>query len=871
MIFRNPQLLALLLLIPAFLMVWIWRRKRVAFLPLLVRLATVATLVLALADPVFGYETTTRGPALILVDQSDSLTPAGQTTLRNEAERLAAALGERATVLWFAANVVVAPAQTIDEEELTQAGIAETAELDRSASDLAAGLRAARQLLAPTGGQIILLSDGLPTTGAALAEAERAAAAGLQVDTWHTAPLQTAEISVASLTAPQRLRVGEEFPIQIVVEQRPDQATGLGSARATLRLWEGEQLLAEEEVQLIPGSNDFTFRHQVAAAGIVRLRATISGGPDTFERNNLAGTTAMALPPPLVLLVEGTPGSARDLSAGLRRAGVENQIVAAAAMPARLSDLTRYDGMVLVDVPARLLSLDQMAGVREFVRSEGRGLVVTGGRNSYGLGGYKDTPLEEVLPVLMEPPPRPERADIALLLIIDRSASMTAALGISKFDMAKEAAILSVESLQPEDRIGILGFDTGQLWTVPFQQIGTALSLQQINETIARLPSGGGTDIYAALDVGLSDLAQQPSSVRHAVLLTDGRSFTNDRRAYEDLVDAARAENISLSTIAIGVDADLELLEQLAEWGGGRYYFAAVPEDIPRLTLLESEIARVDPTVEDTFQAGLRAVHPIMRDFAPIELPALDGYVAVTAKDNAEVVLQSPGDDPILTSWQYGLGRAVAWTSSVDIPWTSNWLSWNSYDRFWAQMVRYTLPEPDGGPIQARLEAQPDGARLIVDAVQAGGQPLDLATVNARVTLPDGAQREFAVRQVAPGRYAQDLLLANDGPYALSVLVSRDGERHEVDVGYVQAPPDEYASLDPATVAQGAELLAQVAAVTDGRVLNEFDANTNAERDLGAVVAPPIRTIELWPWLLGSALLLLLLELMLRRGTFGRE
>lgn len=219
---------------------------------------------------------------------------------------------------------------------------------------------------------------------------------------------------------------------------------------------------------------------------------------------------------------------------------------------------------------------------------------------------------------------------------------------------------------------------------------------------------------------GLPALARQPTSVRHAVLLTDGRSFTNNMANYERLVQTARDQQITLSTIAIGEDADTSLLDQLARWGAGRYYFADRPEDIPRLTLLESEIARSAPVVEGAVQPALDRPHPIVRDFAPAELPDLAGYVATTARPAADVVLRSPEDDPLLAAWQYGLGRAVAWTPTAGAPWAAAWTRWDGFERFWAQTVRYTLPEPDSGPLQVRIEARPGGARLVVDALQPG-------------------------------------------------------------------------------------------------------------------------------------------------------
>src|SRR5690606_5308213 len=149
--------------------------------------------------------------------------------------------------------------------------------------------------------------------------------------------------------------------------------------------------------------------------------------------------------------------------------------------------------------------------------------------SSFTLGAYRDTPLEEVLPVAMDPRPRPERAQVSLLLIIDQSASMGPETGSSKFNMAKEAAILATDSLREEDQIGVLAFDVSQQWVVEFQTVGSGLSIAEIQGRIGSIGLGGGTDIYGALEVGLPELAAQPGQVRHAVLLTDGRSFTDER------------------------------------------------------------------------------------------------------------------------------------------------------------------------------------------------------------------------------------------------------------------------------------------------------------------------------------------------------
>ncbi len=864
MTFYTPQFLALLLVLPVLIVFWRWRGMRVGVAALVLRLCAVTLLIFALAEPTLGREAPPPGPMVLLVDQSDSLTEAGQIALRDKALRLAQQAENagdsttRTTLLYFGANTV---AETTSDTQ----DVAPT--VDPSASDLASALRTAHELLARGGGQIVLLSDGLQTRGNALAAAQALAADGLSVDVWPFSYEPRPDLHITGLEVPRSLHINEQRKVRVFVDYTPGPEADPAPVPATLRLWEGRQQLDEREILLAPGQNAFSFDISATNPGVLRLRAEVIGTPDTFAQNNNGAATTLVAPPPRILLVEGRPNSAQNLNMALRQANVEVQAISPQAIPTRLSELERFDGMVLIDVPVNTLSLDQMSTVREFVRSEGRGLVVTGGRNSFGLGAYKGTPLEEVLPVAMDPPPRPQRSDIALLLIIDRSASMTAASGISKFDMAKEAAILSTEALQDEDHIGIMAFDTGHDWVVSFQQIRQGLTLKEIQDAIALIPSGGGTDIFNALNMGLGALARQPTTTRHAVLLTDGRSFTNNRDDYQRLIEAARNEQITLSTIAIGQDSDIQLLDELAKWGNGRYYFATTPEDIPRLTLLESEIARSDPTVEGSFQADLAMVHPLLEGFAPSELPNLDGYVATTPKDAAEVVLESAMEDPVLSAWQYGLGRAVAWTPSVDDPWASSWLSWQDFGRFWAQVVRYTLPEPDSsGPLQVRFVPQADGVQMTVDAFRAGGVPLDLADVNARITLPDGTQLDIRLPQVAPGRYVRDLRLTNSGPYGAEVTLALDDIRYETTVGYVQPVPAEYVPTTSSGKLQGQALLEQIASTTGGSVIDTISSDT---RSTPQQSIPPAR--PLWPWFATAALLVWVLEVAIRRGVFVRQ
>lgn len=841
MLFRNPQALFLLLALPLFIALWRWRRGRVSTPVLGLRLAMTALVVFALADPILAQAALARGVLVILADQSESLGATGKTALLTRANALLQTESSRydsAHLLLFGKN---------------QAAAGDTTTLDPNATDMAGALRAARGMIGQGSGRVVLLSDGGQNRGDAAGEAQAFGTAGIPIDTITYQPGDTPEVWVRALEIPPTLRVGEEFSADVTVGSTV-QATG------ELELSDGATVLAAQAVELTPGEQQVRFTTRANTEGVLRLQAILTVTPDGEPRNDRAAATALVAPPPRVLLVEGKGGGSAPLRVGLRSAGIQSDVVAASSLPSQLSALDRFDGVVLVDVPAGDLTLDQMAALREFVRSEGRGLVATGGRSSFTLGAYKGTPLEEALPVQMDPPPRPQRADVSLLLIVDRSASMGGEAP-SKFDMAREAALLATESLRDEDRLGVLAFDTETTWTVPFQQLGTGLSLAEVQERIGNLEMGGGTDILSALQTGLPELANQPGKVRHAVLLTDGRSFSNEYPRYRQLIEQARNLDITLSAIAIGEDADTQLLQNLAEWGAGRYHFAASPEDIPRLTLLESEIARSEPQVEGDFRATQTAPHPLLRDFPAQRIPNLGGYVATTLKPQAELVLKSPEDDPVLAVWQFGLGRSVAWTPTVDQPWAPNWTNWPEYGDFWAQIIRYTLPEPDSGLTQVHATARGDDVVISVDALQPGGTTFDLADTQAVVSLPDGGKRTITLRQTAPGRYAESVSLPADGAYTIEVTQQKDGERRQVSLGYVQPYPDE---LVPAQ--GGTALLERISTMSGGRTLGDVaPTDTQAVRQQSAQ-----ESLGFAPWLLLLAALIWPFEIAIRRGWLLR-
>ncbi len=871
-IIQNIWALALLLAAWLLLLLISWRRRFRPFGPFLLRLAIIVLIALALAEPIFVPPATQsdelpRERLVLLVDQSASLGEAGQTALRAEAARLAQENPD-SIIVFFADRPVVVPAAN-------QAQVEPELPLNPIHSDLARALALGAELLQEQPGRLVLLSDGVPTAGDTLAAATALAEQGLPVDVLLPAEEllrqwagSSNEVRMVGLEAPPAVRQGQTFELNVLVHS-------LAPTDATLKVSRTSDgtVLAEDVVTLEAGLNHFSFETEAEMLGPQTFRATLATPDDGQPANNSWSVLTQVYPASQILIVSDELFPAIRLAGQLEQAGFVPSRISAAELPVRLSELEAYAGMVLVNVPARNLKLEQMIAVQEFVRSLGRGLVVTGGRTSYSLGDYKDTPLAELLPVSLEPPPREERPPVAMLLVIDHSGSMVETrTSASKLAMAKEAAIRATDTLGPEDLIGVLMFDNRYEWVVPFQPVSDGAALLEIQQAIATIPGGGGTRILPALEVGLAELAAQVSAsgARHAVLLTDGKSFDGNQglEDYNLVVDAAQEANITLSTIAIGSGADQELLQYLAERGRGRYHFAAFPEELPELTIAESDILRTDALQEGEFQPTVFAPHPILRGLpmapaAEDRMPDLSGYIALTPKPRAEIALQTGPGDPLLSVWGYGLGRVAAWAADNGQEWATNLTNWPAADRFWGQVVEYTLPSPELGLLQLTATIEADGVLLLTaDGVTANGQPVDLAATEATLTTSAGRQIPVTLRQVAPGRYQQRLQLVDAGAYPVQATQDRGNEPAETAItGLIWPYPAEYGLPEPGT---GAALLQQIAALTGGRTFL-LGQSWLAATSVSASDQTALPTVELWPWLLLAALALWPLEIAWRR------
>jgi Ca-activated chloride channel family protein len=868
LVWARPDALWLLTLVPLFALTGIWlgtRRGRLPRVALLWRLAVVTLLALGLAEPMIASGSATGG-VVFVVDHSDSIS----AEARDAADRWlrdalsAAPATQRAAIVAFGAKPALAKAPGTARDLLGDDAAAVAATdgiaVDPAFTGIDAGLGLARALPLGGGRRIVLVSDGAENVGRAIDQAAQAALENEPIDVLALPGVNDSDLRVDGISAPTSAWEGEPITVLAGVETGRD-----GPAKVDL-LVDG-QVKTTEDVDLTEGLSSRAFTLDDLAPGFHSLEVRVQGDSEVDRRpdDDLVPHGIVVRDRPRILLIVPEGADSGIMRGILERGGSEVTVMEPAGIPSRLSELGAWDGFVLDNVPAASLSVDQVAGLREATRSLGRGLIVIGGTSAYGPGGYAGTPLEDALPVTVKVTDGRERQRVALLLIMDKSGSMgyDPLGGKGKIEMAKEAVRLAARSLTEGDQIGLIAFNDRQEWIVPLTTIGDESTRAAIDRKIAAIEPDGGTEILPALSVGLDAIRNADADARHIVLLSDGKARTGTRESYQRLLDDARADRTTLSTIAIGEDADTDLLNFLADEGGGRYHFTVRDEDIPRLTLEEARSAGSQSVIRGTFRPIQTAPSPILDGVDPASLPDLAGYDFAEAKPDAQVILTSDREDPVLAKWQYGLGRVIAWTADNGSDLAAPWATWDGNDDFWAAAVRWALPDPERRPLT--VSTARDGADMVLTVTAAGesGDFADFLPTFATVTSSSGepvATQELT--QTAPGEYTLRLPAPAPGAYSVEVRQER-ASGPLVELAGITVPP----SPETLPAPEGPSLLTSLAARTNGRVLSLDDPA--AVWDAATTGGSPLREHRaVWYIPIGLALAFFVIDIAARMGVW---
>ena len=854
--FTTPLLLLLLILLPIFVLIGkpvrgSARRREIIALGL--RVIIVLCVILALA----GLEIARPSDQLavvFLIDASDSMSDEAKGLATDYVRQALRNMGpdDQAAIVVFGGDALVERTMSSSHELAALTSVPNMGQ-----TNLADAIRLGLALY-PAGAarRMVILSDGAQTIGDAEEAARFAADSGVEISTLPFVMQPGAEALITSVETPARLRQGERFDLRVSIDSTQ-------AMPAHLQVLANGQVVHNADYRLTKGHQTISIPLTAAELGFTRFVVQIIPQQDHAYQNNELAAIAQVLGEPKILVValpEGTPlpnGEARpDEAAALLRAlqaaNFNVETARPAQLPSDVATLADYASVVLVDVPARELSTHQMEALRSYVRDLGGGLVTIGGPTSYGVGGYYKTPLEDALPVEMQIKDEQRRPSLGLVFIIDHSGSMgELSGGATKLELAKEAAARSVELLMPNDRVGVIAFDDVANWVVPMTELSDPADV--INK-IGTIRVGGGTDIYGGVLAMSKVLPGDPAKVKHVILLTDGGA---DPKGIPELVRKLHDENnITLTTVGVGRDA-APFLPSLAEIGGGRYHFAKDPGSIPSIFTEETTLATRSYIEEGEFFPKQAAPSPLLNGIT--QAPPLYGYVATSAKDAAQTILVSAKDDPVLAAWQYGLGKAVAFTSDATGRWARAWVDWDQFPQFWGQVVRYTIGDPNASALNVSVDQQGAAAKVIVDARGANGDYLNGYTLNGNIVNPDGSAQPIELQQTAPGRYEGSFQPRDQGAYVIGVAgQSPGGEVLNEKAGWVLSYSPEYRNLE-----SDPDALYRLTLAANGQVAASDPAEAFAHTR-----SAPLATRPVWPWLLLIAALLLPLDVGVRRLAF---
>jgi uncharacterized membrane protein len=638
---------------------------------------------------------------------------------------------------------------------------------------------------------------------------------------------------------------------RLVIEQRPFSPGAVAASEPRILFDQPVQLTGEPQrlaLTLPPPPENEAFQRYI-------VRLDVEG--DIRTENNTAEAFTLVRGSPRVLLVEGTPAAARPLQEALAASDLDVTRVTPDAMPASLGSLVTYDAVVLIDVRARDMRERAAESLVPYVRDLGRGLIMVGGPQSFGAGGWRDNPVEQALPVDMELRDKDRQPPASVVIIIDVSGSMAMEEGgVSKVELAAAGAARIADNMRDEDELTVIPFDTtaqGIVGPLPGTQ------RQEAIEEITRIGAGGGgINIHDAMAAAAGIIRQSDKPVRHIITLTDGADTVQQEGA-RALVEDLRDEGVTVSSIAIGDGKDVPFLEGAARSGDGRFILTEQPSEVPDILLEEAELVMQPFVIEEEFTPRRHGTHPILEDITAT--PPLRGYVATSPKDTARVLLSTQRDDPLLATWQYGLGRGVAWTSDMRGQWATDWLQWAEYQAVATRMVSWVLPSPDTQNLTLETQVRDGQLVLLAQTQDNGGSPASGWRVAGQMFGATGEPLDIVLREVAPGSYRLAVDDMPPGVYLVQLLATDEqGETQASLTGGAVVP------FSPEYRSQGGNpaLLTTLAADTGGR----------SDPAPAAVFAPTGQRTgqvhELGLGLLWLALLLLPLDVAIRR-VFGRQ
>ena len=842
--FSNPAWLWLLL--PALAVtLWFSLRSDVSLHParkwtaLILRLLIVFALVFAIAG--LQWKKSVEGMnVLFLLDRSDSI-PSGQQEVAREAVVKAAGTRkskDKIGVIAFGAEAAL-ESTPVAADKLDK--ILSVVGSERT--DIASALRLGTAAF-PEHGQkrLVLLSDGNENLGDAMASLLAARPLGITLDVIPLGVSRKNDVSIQKLGLPATVKKGQTFEARIFAQADRPQT-------ATLRLYRNEQFYGEQKVELVAGRNLFSFSETLTNAGFYSYSAHLEVADDTLPQNNRAAGFVQVRGEPRVLLLGADPQQDAPLQAVLRSAKLEVTAAAVDRFPSSLAELQSYEAILLSNVAAGDLGEQAMQWIESAVRDFGVGLVCIGGDQTYAAGGYRGTPLETALPVEMELSSKKVLPSGALVLVVHATEFPNGN------QWARDIAFAALDALGPQDELGIVLWDGNDRWLFPLAKVGDK---KTPGRQIAGMNPGDMPGFANVMRMAHDGLKKSSANLKHMVVFSDGDPGAPSKEQVQAIV----GDKITITTVMIGGHVLPDTMQWMASLGNGRFYDVRSPGELPQIFIKEAAVILKSAIFEEPFQPQLAAASEMVRGIRAAAYPQLRGYVSTTAKPRAEIPLLTDKGDPLLAHWQFGLGRAVAFTSDAKAKWAANWLGWDQYRQFWAQVAQWSLRRVENADFDIQVSVEKGEGLITLEAADAQGNYRNFLNLETVVVSPKGEKQSVRLEQKGPGHYEGKFTTRDVGAYLLNVLDMKDGRlRGSQVVGASVNYSPEFMETEP-----NLNLLRRLAEAGGGKMIDPL-RESPFEHDRRKTFQPQ----DIWEWLLKLAILLFPLDVAVRRIQIDRE
>ena len=780
-----------------------------------------------------------------LLDRSDSIPSAQQETAR-EYVNLASARKkavDRGGVVVFGngASIETAPNVKVNVQKIQ-------AVIGSDRTDVASAIRLGTAAFPETGQKrLVLLSDGNENVGDAQSAVAAAKALGVSVDIVPLGVARGGDVSVQKLSVPATLKKGQTFEVKIFAQADR-------SRPAMLRLFRNDQFLGEQQVQLAAGKNLFTLPQTLAEAGFYGYDVQLDAPGDAVPQNNRASTFTSVRGDPRLLLVSADPSADAPLANALRASRLDLRVAGLSGFPASLAEMQGYDAIFLSNIAAGDLGDTMMKLLESAVRDFGVGLVCVGGDQTYAAGGYRGTPLETTLPVDMELSSKKILPSGAVALVMH---GMEFANGN---DVARQCALGVLEALGPQDELGVALWDGFERWLFPLAKVGDR---KEMGRQIMGMNQGDLMSFQGVMQMAYNALKGSKANLKHIIVFSDG----DPTPPSDQLMQAVVGDKITVSTVMIAGHSGPDTMIRIADQGRGRFYDVRDAGDLPQIFIKEAMVILKSAVFEEPFKPKVALQSEVLRGITEPEMPQLRGYVCTTPKGRAEVPIVSDKGDPVLAHWQYGLGRAVAFTSDAKAKWAADWLGWAKYRQFWAQIAQWSLRRLDTADFTTEISVEKGEGTISVEAVDAEGNYRNFLNLQAVVVSPKGDKQTVRPEQTGPGRYEARFTARQVGAYLINLLEIRDGRvRASQALGASVNYSPEFNTAEP-----NLHLLTRLAQGGSGKLLELSETSGPANNPFLHDRHKTYQPRDLWEWLLKMAVLLFTADVGVRRIYLDRS